>query len=65
MVKLKGSEDQSPMALKMLKKSEVIRLKQVSFTRHEIAMDKSSQVEHVKAEKNILSIIDHPYIVNL
>ncbi|EER05617.1 cAMP-dependent protein kinase catalytic subunit, putative [Perkinsus marinus ATCC 50983] len=49
-VKLKGSEDQSPMALKMLKKSEVIRLK---------------QVEHVKAEKNILSIIDHPYIVNL
>ncbi|EER11993.1 cAMP-dependent protein kinase catalytic subunit, putative [Perkinsus marinus ATCC 50983] len=49
-VKLKGSEDRSPMALKMLKKSEVIRLK---------------QVDHVKAEKSILSMIEHPYIVNL
>eukprot|EP00457_Paulinella_chromatophora_P005688 gb/GEZN01005705.1/.p1 GENE.gb/GEZN01005705.1/~~gb/GEZN01005705.1/.p1 ORF type:complete len:353 (-),score=57.81 gb/GEZN01005705.1/:555-1613(-) len=37
-------------ALKMLKKSEIIRLK---------------QVEHIKAEKIILTEITHPYIVNL
>ena len=37
-------------ALKMLKKSEIIRLK---------------QVEHIKAEKSILSRIAHPFIVNL
>jgi len=37
-------------ALKILKKSEVIYLK---------------QVEHVKTEKKILEEIDHPYIVNL
>jgi hypothetical protein len=37
-------------ALKMLKKSEIIRLK---------------QVEHIKAEKSILSRISHPFIVNL
>lgn len=37
-------------ALKMLKKTEIIRLK---------------QVEHIKAEKNILSRIAHPFIVNL
>lgn len=37
-------------ALKMLKKTEIIRLK---------------QVEHIKAEKAILSRITHPYIVNL
>jgi len=37
-------------ALKILKKSEIIRLK---------------QVEHIKAEKSILSRIAHPYIVNL
>ncbi|KAF4662583.1 hypothetical protein FOL47_006179 [Perkinsus chesapeaki] len=49
-VKVKDASDRSPMALKMLKKSEVIRLK---------------QVEHVKAEKRILSMIEHPFIVNL
>jgi protein kinase A/protein kinase X len=49
-VKIKGSSDRSPMALKILKKSEVIRLK---------------QVEHVKAEKEILMTISHPFIVNL
>lgn len=49
-VKIKGSQDRSPFALKMLKKSEVIRLK---------------QVEHIKAEKQILSMIEHPFIVNL
>lgn len=38
------------LALKMLKKSEIIRLK---------------QVEHIKAEKAILSRIAHPFIVNL
>ena len=37
-------------ALKMLKKSEILRLK---------------QVEHIKAEKAILSRICHPFIVNL
>lgn len=37
-------------ALKMLKKSEIIRLK---------------QVEHIKSEKTILSQISHPFIVNL
>jgi hypothetical protein len=37
-------------ALKMLKKSEIIRLK---------------QVEHIKSEKNILCAIMHPFIVNL
>lgn len=49
-VKIKGSEDRSPFALKIMKKSEVIRLK---------------QVEHVKAEKEILLSIAHPFIVNL
>jgi len=37
-------------ALKMLKKTEIIRLK---------------QVEHIKAEKNILQRITHPFIVTL
>ncbi|CEO94837.1 unnamed protein product (mitochondrion) [Plasmodiophora brassicae] len=37
------------MALKMLKKTEIIRLK---------------QVEHIKDEKRILSAICHPFIVN-
>ena len=49
-VKLKGSISRTPFALKMLKKSEVIRLK---------------QVEHVKSEKDILMMIDHPFIVTL
>jgi serine/threonine protein kinase len=50
MVKIKGHPNQTPMAVKILKKSEVIRLK---------------QVEHIKAEKEILSQIEHPFIVNL
>lgn len=37
-------------AMKTLKKSEVVRLK---------------QVEHINSEKSILSTIDHPFIVNL
>jgi len=49
-VKVKGSSDRTPLALKILKKSEVIRLK---------------QVEHVKAERQILNMIEHPFIVNL
>jgi len=49
-VKIKGSADRSPLALKIMKKSEVIRLK---------------QVEHVKAEKQILMLIEHPFIVNI
>lgn len=49
-VKIKGSTDRTPFALKILKKSEVIRLK---------------QVEHVKAERQILAMIEHPFIVNL
>jgi protein kinase X len=39
-----------PLALKCLKKNEIIRLK---------------QIEHVKSEKSILQRINHPYIVNL
>eukprot|EP01083_Nonionella_stella_P012428 35271_1 len=38
------------LAFKMLRKSEIIRLK---------------QVEHIKAEKDILTRINHPFIVNL
>jgi len=49
-LKLKGNTDRTPFALKMLKKSEVIRLK---------------QVQHVRAEKDILMSIDHPFIVSL
>ena len=49
-VKLKHNPDRTPFALKMLKKSEVIRLK---------------QVQHVKAEKDILMMIEHPFIVTL
>jgi serine/threonine protein kinase len=37
-------------ALKMLKKSEIVRLK---------------QVEHIKAEKAILSRVAHPFIISL
>ena len=49
-VKLKSDMSRTPFALKMLKKSEVIRLK---------------QVEHVKSEKDILLSIEHPFIVTL
>jgi len=43
-------QENLPLALKCLKKSEIIRLK---------------QIEHVKSEKAILARINHPYIVNL
>ena len=49
-VKLKSDPSRTPFALKMLKKSEVVRLK---------------QVQHVKSEKEILMMIDHPFIVTL
>ena len=42
--------DSEAMALKMLKKTEIIRLK---------------QIEHVKSEKKILQTIDHPFIVTM
>jgi hypothetical protein len=44
-----GTETE-PLALKCLKKSAIIKLK---------------QIDHVKSEKKVLSIIDHPFIVNL
>jgi serine/threonine protein kinase len=37
-------------ALKMLKKADILRLK---------------QVDHIKSEVKILSLIEHPYIVNM
>lgn len=50
MVKVKGSTDQTPMALKILKKSEAVKMK---------------QVQHVVDERNIHMKLRHPYIVNL
>jgi len=50
MVRIKHSKDRTPMALKILKKSEIIRLK---------------QVEHVKQERAVLCLIEHPFCVNL
>ncbi|CAE6963562.1 PRKX [Symbiodinium natans] len=49
-VKMKSSQERTPMVLKILRKADVIRLK---------------QVEHVKAEKQIMSMVEHPFIVNL
>lgn len=50
LVKIKKYPDLPPMALKMLKKKEMIRLK---------------QVDHVKSEKSILEKINHPFIIEL
>merc|ERR1711998_696352 len=47
---VKYKKDSKWMAMKILKKSEIIRLK---------------QVEHIKAEKSILGSINHPFIVNM
>eukprot|EP00475_Leptophrys_vorax_P042518 TRINITY_DN80123_c0_g1_i1.p1 TRINITY_DN80123_c0_g1~~TRINITY_DN80123_c0_g1_i1.p1 ORF type:complete len:402 (+),score=95.02 TRINITY_DN80123_c0_g1_i1:143-1348(+) len=44
-----GSLTEVPLALKMLKKREIIRLK---------------QVEHIRSEKEILTKISHPFIVD-
>jgi len=47
---VKYKKDAKWMAMKILKKAEIIRLK---------------QVEHIKAEKTILGSINHPFIVNM
>lgn len=47
-VKLKTDKTNIVYALKMLKKTEIVRL---------------NQVEHIKSEKLILENIDHPFIV--
>jgi len=44
------AEQVDPLALKCLKKSAVIKLK---------------QIDHIKSEKSVLAQIDHPFIVNL
>jgi serine/threonine protein kinase len=46
----KSKKEEKYFALKQLKKSEVVRLK---------------QVEHVGAERQLLANVDHPYIVRL
>lgn len=50
LVKIKKYPEVPPMALKMLKKKEMIRLK---------------QIEHVKSEKAILGQVKHPFIIEL
>ena len=49
-MKFKDFPELPPMALKILKKKEMIKLK---------------QIVHVKSEKSILSQIKHPYIIEL
>mmetsp|Transcript_74632 Transcript_74632/g.199076 ORF Transcript_74632/g.199076 Transcript_74632/m.199076 type:complete len:367 (-) Transcript_74632:136-1236(-) len=46
----KGVDPNFPFALKILKKSEIIRLK---------------QVDHMKAERQILRMVSHPFLVNM
>lgn len=48
--KLKNDKSATIYALKMLKKTEIVRL---------------NQVEHIKSEKFILENINHPFIVDL
>ena len=50
LVKIKKYPEVPPMALKMLKKKEMIRLK---------------QIDHVKSEKAILAQVKHPFIIEL
>lgn len=50
LVRYKHNPKCDPMALKMLKKTEIIRLK---------------QIDHVKNEWKILESINHPFIVTL
>lgn len=50
LAKLKKDKNKIPYALKILKKTEIIRLK---------------QVDHVKTECKILKMLDHPYIIKL
>lgn len=49
-VKLKGDPTHTVYALKMLKKTEILRL---------------NQVDHIKSERAILEEISHPFLVNL
>jgi len=49
-VKLKNDPTKTVYALKMLKKTEILRL---------------NQVEHIKSERAILEEISHPFLVNL
>lgn len=48
LVKLKHSPSLPPFALKMLKKTVIIKLK---------------QIEHIKSEKAILERVKHPFLV--
>jgi serine/threonine protein kinase len=50
LVKCKVQGKTHYFAMKLLKKAEILKLK---------------QVEHIKSEKNILSMISHPFIVNM
>ena len=50
LAKLKKDKKKTPYALKILKKTEIIRLK---------------QVDHVKTECKVLQMMDHPYIIKL
>ena len=50
LVKLRGIHNSQPFALKMLKKSVIIKLK---------------QLEHIRSEKAILERVRHPFIINL
>ena len=49
-VKVKGDSNKTVYALKMLKKTEILRL---------------NQVEHIKSERAILEEITHPFLVCL
>lgn len=49
-VKLKNDQSNTVYALKMLKKTEILRL---------------NQVDHIKSERAILEEISHPFLVNL
>ncbi|KAL4428894.1 hypothetical protein ABPG74_001381 [Tetrahymena malaccensis] len=49
-VKLKGDTNKEIFALKMLKKTEIVRL---------------NQVEHINSEKKILQSVKHPFIVQM
>ncbi len=49
-VQIKGDVSKTVYALKMLKKTEIVRL---------------NQVDHIKSEKKILLQIQHPFIVCL
>jgi len=49
-VKIKTDPTKTVYALKMLKKTEILRL---------------NQVEHIKSERSILEEISHPFLVSL